>query len=341
MPFWICGFCLGITILVSFVGVIWAFRVYLWQVTLWIITTQVFKILLNIFLLYLCAIAFTGFYFLLNSIVKLPTRLEIFEMCIFPLRRKLKNEGFFEETNAQKGKFKYPNTPEEINSMANRAVRTALLLLLQNFIIFVMMGIIRMLPIDSYIYKSSLYGLCIAPYMIINYYILAIPMFDLVVIQAEPEPEDDLVEEPVEEVGHDAERNRRRRRRQNEVHLVHPIPNQLNRDAAIADNIIIEAENNGEADRADPLLAELPIEMAAIDANPVQRVNQERRRRRHVGGMRGGFMNHRYRPVYPIENLTYNSQNMMSFSFLFGVLTMCWSFVLPIISEKIIRYLIF
>ena len=148
------------------------------------------KILSTLGLILLNLLIFTfpiySFVFLTTSL-KVPQRREIFELCVFGLRKKLKKEGFFDDKNAQSGKIEYPLTSEDNMIMAQRCIDIAYRLLRANLLNLGVVSLIFSFEplLRNIIYMNYILFIGLLANLGINESIASVLISDLVVIKDE------------------------------------------------------------------------------------------------------------------------------------------------------------
>ena len=335
----------GIGIWAVVLGSTWYWRSWVWETIKWMLQTKLVLLVVNLIIGYLAFMLPVAVYFGLNELMAIPKRPDYFEALVYIHRNKLREEGFFDNDNAQKGKLEYPNNTADSVAMANRAFRTFMIHMAGNFFLFWLGTLFFMLPIDDYIFKSALIVPHGAMYLLLNSIPFNIMKFDLIKIveeapQEEPienEPEVDIVPllpppPPPVRVGQELQ----------PADLPPPPANLL--DAAEVQPVNhIEIDNDLMAIGGNIDPANQPEQRRRLnEANPQPQRPRPPRARRAPGNpaRRNAIIrNRRWRPTYPIDNAYKNPTIVMGYSAVFCVISLIWAVLGPRFGALILRSL--
>ena len=297
----------------------WYFREIIWGILKWFMMTSVFKLGANFMFAYLFGILQAGVAVVLNTCFEFDNRIGIFEACVFASRSKLKEAGFFDVNNAQKGPFFFPRTADSTIEIANRSYRKLLSIAIGNILVWMIGTIIYLLPIDEYCYKSLLYFPHGLFYLLINSEYFNITKHDLINI---------IVEVPDEQIPEE------------EGGIMHPVdPNQPipahpaghipEEDPVAGNQVPAQVARRGRG-RRDPRLRSLEREPAAADNQERQQRRLEQAARRPMGRQGAGLK-------YPVDNSNKNRRLSDSYRGSFILVSLAWAFLGPKVGAVLYR----
>lgn len=151
----------------------------------------------NFFVLYVVAIGLAGAAECLGVFQSLEYR-RLFQMVAFAKRHQLKDMGFFDEENMQRGTcLKYPETTEEAEDMANRGFLSAAAIMIFTVTAVITSVILGVIPENVLLVKSVVYLGALISILTSFAHLSEICMFDIKIIKRRVFVEGDIEQIPM------------------------------------------------------------------------------------------------------------------------------------------------